>query len=120
MLLYVVAMLGWDDEITVLLILVGLWRICFGMVEVGIGEIDLANLIWWLLWLGDMDSGIDLLRMILFVMLVLVGKLIWAVLEESVLDMFICIILLSKLNCFLMICKKDAGFKIFLVLLLIL
>ena len=110
----------WDDEINVLLILVVLWKICCGMVDVGSGEIDLDNLIWWLLWLGDMDGGIELLRIILFFMLVLVGKCIWAELEESALGMVVCIILLFKVDFVWLIGRGDAGFKNFVVLLLIL
>ena len=52
-------------------------------------------------------------------MLVLVGKCIWAELEESALDMVVCIILLFEVDYFLLIGRGDAGFKHFVVLLLI-
>ena len=84
------------------------------MADVGSGDIDLANLIRWLLWLGDMDVGINSLRINLFVTWVLVGKGIWVVLEESALDIFVCIIILSKLDYFLKICREDSAFGIVL------
>ena len=63
---------------------------------------------------GYIEGWISLLRMILFIMLVLFIKCILAVREESERNIIGCIILVSKFDCFLMICREDTDFRIFL------
>ena len=78
----------WEDADILwwLLVILG---IILCIIGVGVGDIDFANLILLLVWLGVMEMGISVLWFVLFDMLVLFVECIWLLQLESGLNLIV-------------------------------
>ena len=83
----------------------------FCIIGVGVEDIDFANFILLVEWLGVMEIGISVLWFVLFDMFVLFVEYIRLLPLESELKILVCRNVLSKLDSFFVICSVGAGFR---------